>query len=194
MVGKSGIAYQNDRRPARGAMWANWIGVGTLEVIAVLLGTAAAYVIGGSDPTTWMIPLGGVTLGIIALVFVCIGNISSNAIVMYATCLGMKQYKFFANMSWLKVTAIYVTPVVILEFMPEVLYGNYQILLNGSGAFFSSLAAVQIVDFYLLRKEHFDLRSVYNGDKRVRILFLERCKLGRTDMCHSRRSDLLSAS
>ena len=75
---------------ARGAMWANWIGVGTLEVIAVLLGTAAAYVIGGSDPTTWMIPLGGVTLGIIALVFVCIGNISSNAIVMYATCLGMK--------------------------------------------------------------------------------------------------------
>lgn len=147
---------------ARGAMWANWIGVGTLEVIAVLLGTAAAYVIGGSDPTTWMIPLGGVALGIIALVFVCIGNISSNAIVMYATCLGMKQYKLFANMSWLKVTTIYVAPVIILEFIPEVLYGNYQILLNGSAAFFSSLAAVQIVDFYLLRKEHFDLRSVYN--------------------------------
>lgn len=152
-------------RTSRGAMWANWIGLGFLEVVAVLLGAAAAYVIGGSDPTTWMIPLGGVVLGIIALVFVCVGNISSNAIVMYATCLGMKQYKLFANMSWFKVTVVFVAPVIILEFFPEFLYGNYQILLNGSAAFFSSLAAVQIVDFYLLRKEYLDLRSVYNGSR-----------------------------
>ena len=150
-------------KTARGAMWANWVGVGTLGTVAVLLGAAAAYVIGGSDPTEWMIPLGGVVLGIIALIFVGIGNISSNAIVMYATCLGMKQYKLFSNMSWFKVTAVFAIPVILLEFIPDVLYGNYQILLNGSAAFFSSLAAVQIVDFYILRKQHLDLRSIYSN-------------------------------
>lgn len=150
-------------KTAGGAMWANWVGVGTLGTVAVLLGAAAAYVIGGSDPTEWMIPLGGVVLGIIALIFVGIGNVSSNAIVMYATCLGMKQYKFFANMSWLKVTTIFAIPVILLEFIPEFLYGNYQILLNGSAAFFSSLAAVQIVDFLILRRQHFDLRAIYSN-------------------------------
>ena len=150
---------------SRAAMWSNIIGINFMADAACLLGTAAAYVIGGSDPTTWMIPLGGLVLGILALIFVMAGNLTSNVVVMYATCLGLKQYKFFADRSWLFVTTLFAAPVILLEFIPKVVYGNYQLLLNGSGAFFAALAAVQIIDFYLIRKENLDLRSVYNNTK-----------------------------
>ena len=150
-------------KTSRGAMWANVIGVNFMADVACLLGAAAAYVIGGDDPTTWMIPLGGLVLGGLGLIFVMIGNITSNAIVMYATCLGLKQFKFFAGISWLKTTALFVLPVLILLFFPDFVYGNYQILLNGSAAFFASLAAVQFVDFIMMRKGYLDLRSVYNN-------------------------------
>ena len=144
------------------SFWGNVIGLSFACVAMNVLSAAAAYSIGGSDPTTWMIPLGGVTLGIIALIFVILANMTSNSFVMYNTCLGLKQFNIFSNKKWIIVSGSFAVSVIIISFFPDFVYGNYQMLLNFCVALFGPLSVLQLLDYYVFRKQTINLRSIYN--------------------------------
>lgn len=147
------------------AFWGNVFGLSFACVAMNILSAAAAYSIGGSDPTTWMIPLGGITLGVIALIFVILANMTSNSYVMYNTCLGLKQFNVFSNRKWIIVSGSFALPAIIISFFPDFVYGNYQMLLNFCVALFGPLSVLQILDYYVFRKQTINLRSIYNTTK-----------------------------
>ncbi|MDO4545110.1 MAG: cytosine permease [Bacillota bacterium] len=149
-------------KTATTTVWGNMIGLAFAPVLVALLSAASAYTVGSSDPTEWMIPLGGIGFGALALFFVILANLSSGSYAFYNTCLGLKNYNVFANRKWIVVTACFLVPVIVLCFFQDFVYGNYQMLLNFSVAIFGPMSIIQILDYYVFRRKHIDLRALYD--------------------------------
>ena len=146
----------------RAAFWPNIIGLVFGATLGTSVGVAAALLIGSTDPTTWMIPIGGPVIGIIALIAVGMANLTAVAIVSYNICLGFKQWKVFSKMSWVKVTGLFMCIVFIGMFFAVELYNNFYIILGLACTVYSPIIAMQMIDFYVFRKQKLDLRSLYN--------------------------------
>ncbi|MGI6736955.1 MAG: cytosine permease [Anaerovoracaceae bacterium] len=146
-------------------LWGNIIGLAIMPVLVALLSAASAYTVGSSDPTEWMIPLGGIGFGALALCFVILANLTSGSYAYYNTCLGLKNYKVFANHKWIVVTISFLIPVIILSFFQDFMYNNYQMLMNYSSAIFGPMSMIQILDYYYFRKGHINLRALYNTSR-----------------------------
>ena len=127
------------------------------------IGVATALLYGNSDPTEWMIPLGGLGLGVVALLFVAVANLTSNSIVVYNIYLGLKQFKFFYNRSWGVVTGLFMLPVFIGMFCATQIYDNFYILLGFTCTFYCPLVAIQLIDYFIFRKQTIDLKACFNA-------------------------------
>jgi len=146
----------------KSTLWGNMIGLAIMPVAVALLSAASAYAVGSSDPTEWMIPLGGIGFGALALFFVILANLTSGSYAFYNTCLGLKNYNVFANRKWVFVTLCFLVPVVIFSFFQDFMYNHYQLLMNYSAAIFGPMSIIQMLDYYYFRKGHIDLRSLYD--------------------------------
>ena len=146
----------------RAAFWPNIIGLVFGATLGTTVGVAAALLIGDTDPTTWMIPIGGKAVGIIALIAVGMANLTAVAIVAYNICLGFKQWKVFSKMSWTKVTGLFMCIVFAGMFFAVELYNNFYIILGLACTVYSPIIAIQIIDFFVFRKRSLDMRALYD--------------------------------
>jgi len=150
-------------KTSRAAYWSNLAGLVIAATIGTAVGAAASLTLGSDDPTAWMLPLGGMVFGVIALLFVAVANITSNATITYTMCLGLKSLKFFQNRKWGTVTGIFVAVVIVcLLLWPDAIYDNFYILLGVTCAFYVPITAIDIVDYFLLRRQTLDLRGIFN--------------------------------
>ncbi len=62
-------------------------------------------------PTEWMVPLGGVVMGLFALVFVAAANVTSTAVSLFASGLAMRHVKQFRSMPWRQVMLLLIVPL-----------------------------------------------------------------------------------
>lgn len=146
----------------RAAFWPNIIGLVFGATLGTAVGVAAALLIGTTDPTGWMIPIGGLFVGTLALIAVGMANLTAVAIVSYNICLGFKQWKSFFKMNWTKVTGLFMCIVFIGMFFAIELYNNFYIILGLACTVYSPIIAMQLIDFYVFRKQKLELRSLYN--------------------------------
>ena len=171
----------------RAAFWPNIIGLVFGATLGTSVGVAAALLIGSTDPTTWMIPIGGSVIGILALIAVGMANLTAVAIVSYNICLGFKQWKVFSKMSWVKVTGLFMCIVFIGMFFAVELYNNFYIILGLACTVYSPIIAMQLIDFYVVslfllggsfqETEAGSQKSVQQ-DRGFRLRVLERFQLG----------------
>lgn len=66
-------------------------GSGFSQILVTCVGLLAALAMADSAPTVWMIPLGGLVLGIIALVFIGLANITSMIAIFYGMAVALRQ-------------------------------------------------------------------------------------------------------
>ncbi len=149
----------------RASYWPNMLAMGVTGPIVAGIACAAGYAVGNADPTTWMIPLGGTVLGIMALIFVCIANIGSAATQMYVACIGLKQFGVLKNKSWQFTTLVTSIPIAILCCFNESVYTNFCYLLSLSGVLYAPLSGIMTADYFILRKQTLDLRAIYDCTK-----------------------------
>jgi NCS1 family nucleobase:cation symporter-1 len=149
-------------KTSRAAFWPNILGLVFAATVGTGLGTAAALVVGDSDPAAWMIPLCGGAVGIIALILVSIANISANSIMIYTTSLGLKQIRALFRQRWFIVTLAYMVPTFIGLFWSSVIYDNFYFILGLACLIYCPISIMAIVDFFLLRKQNWDMRQFYN--------------------------------
>jgi NCS1 family nucleobase:cation symporter-1 len=149
-------------KTSRAAFWPNILGLVFAATIGTGLGAAAALLVGDSDPASWMIPICGGAMGIIALLLVSIANISANSIMIYTTSLGLKQIKALFRQKWLLVTAVYMTPTLIGLFWSNLIYDNFYFILGLACLIYCPISIMAVVDFFLLRKQKWDMRQFYN--------------------------------
>lgn len=150
----------------RAAFWPNLIGLFLCSVVAGVVGSLAALVLGDADPTVWMIPLGGTVLGVIALVFVGFANITSMVGQTYSGSLALRRAGGapVRRMPWPVLSALLFAPAVVVVFWPAAIYDNYFKFLAWVGLVLAPLCAVYFVDFFLLRRRTLHVRGLYEAE------------------------------
>lgn len=140
------------------------LGMGLPVPILSVIGLAAILALETSDPSAWMVQLGGTTYGAIALVFVIAANLGTAIIGVYATAVGLKSVPVVAKMSWRTTLLLALVPVVFIGvIVPDLFFNNFGTFLAFIGVFFAPLCAIQIVDFFFLRKQRLDVRALYDS-------------------------------
>lgn len=158
-------------KTTRAAFWPNVIGLVFAATLGTVMGVAAALLIGDSDPTAWMIPMGGLALGTVALVLVIGADITACSVMLYNLGIGVKQVKSFVKLSWGKVTGLITIIAFIGMIWAEPLYARFYIILGISSMTCAPIAMMHLVDYYIFRKQHISLRDAYNNSSSSKYYF-----------------------
>ncbi|SFV27586.1 purine-cytosine permease family protein [Hyphomicrobium facile] len=150
----------------RAALWPNITGIFAAAVVGEVIGLLAALSLGNFDPTAWMIPLGGMTIGVIALLFIGLANITAIVSIFYGMCLAMRQAggRRFENIPWGVLTGALFIPVIIVSFFPAQIYDNFFVFLAWTALGFAPLSGVTAVDYILLRRGQVNSRDLYRDE------------------------------
>ncbi|MGH3518638.1 MAG: purine-cytosine permease family protein [Haloechinothrix sp.] len=150
----------------RAAFWPNVIGIFFASVVAGVVGTFAALVLGEVDPTVWMVPLGGLALGVLALLFIAFANITSMVSQTYSGGLALIRAGGTAlrRIPWPIFVALLYVPSGIVVFWPAALYDNFFKFVAWVGLVMAPLTAVYLTDFFLLRRRRLWLRELYEPE------------------------------
>lgn len=150
------------------------LGLGLPVAIMSIIGLISILVIGDSDPTSWMIELGGMLIGSIALLFIALANFGSAIIGVYISSLGLRHIPSVQRLSWNQTTALAIVPVaLIVIFVPNMFFENFGTFLALSGVLFAPLIGIQIVDYYLFRNRKLDVKELYNPSLNSSYAFLK---------------------
>jgi NCS1 family nucleobase:cation symporter-1 len=140
------------------------VGMGLPVPILSLVGLAAILALQVSDPSAWLVQLGGATYGVIALLFVIAANLGTAIAGVYATAIGLRQVPAFSTMSWSTLLLMGLMPVAFVSILvPDLFFSNFGTFLAFIGVFFAPLCAIQIVDFLIIRKQRISIRGIYTS-------------------------------
>jgi len=140
------------------------LGMGLPVPLLSVIGLAAVLALQVSDPSAWLVQLGGPTYGVIALLFIIAANFGTAVAGVYATAVGLKQVPVFAKSGWNTALLLGLVPVAVVGvFLPNLFFDNFGVFLAFIGVFFAPLCAIQIVDFLLLRGQRISIRGIYQS-------------------------------
>ncbi|MGZ0712637.1 purine-cytosine permease family protein (plasmid) [Coraliomargarita sp. W4R53] len=152
-------------RSRKAAVWPAYGGLLIATLIAQIVGMAAALTLGDSDPTVWMVPFGGAVLGVAVLLFIAFANITSMSSIVYSTILAIRQSSghLLARIPWKVLTAAFFVVPAVMTFFPQFMYEQFMVFVLLSGAFLTAVCGVALADYFVVRKQHFDLRELHLG-------------------------------
>jgi NCS1 family nucleobase:cation symporter-1 len=140
------------------------LGMGLPVPILSIIGLAAILALETSDPSAWLIQLGGNFYGSIALLFVIAANFGTAIIGVYASAVGLKHIPAIGKRSWKVALLLGLVPVAFVGIVvPDLFFNNFGSFLAFIGVFFAPLVAIQIVDYYMLRNQKLDIRALYDN-------------------------------
>ncbi|MCP4984325.1 MAG: hypothetical protein GY935_27950 [Gammaproteobacteria bacterium] len=139
------------------------LGMGLPVPILSIIGLAAVLALETSDPSAWLIQLGGSFYGSIALLFVIAANFGTAVIGVYASAVGLKHIPSIGKKSWNVALLLGLVPVAFVGIViPDLFFNNFGSFLAFIGVFFAPLCAIQIVDYFFLRGQKLDIRAIYD--------------------------------
>ncbi|WP_371029905.1 cytosine permease [Pseudoclavibacter sp. JSM 162008] len=150
-------------RSPKAALWPAFTGLIVGTLVAQIVGMAAALTLGDSDPTVWMLPLGGPILGAFMLLFISFANITSMSSIVYSTVLAIRQASgnLLGRVPWpLLCGAFFVLPA-ILTFFPDFMYQQFMVFVTISGAFLAAMCGAILADYFVLRRQWVRLPDLY---------------------------------
>ncbi len=150
-------------RSSRVGFWPNWMGIFGASVVAAIVGSLAALSLQIDDPTQWMIPLAGAGIGVVALVIICLANVTAILSQGYASMVALKGGggRVFRMAAWPWLIAVILGPAAILVFFPAAVYDNYGRFLSWGAIVLAPLCAVQLVDYFVLRRRELSVRDLF---------------------------------
>lgn len=147
---------------AHSATLPSMLGMGLPVPILSVIGLAAILALETSDPAAWLVELGGPFNGAIALVFVMAANFGTAVIGVYASAIGLKHIPAMGRLSWKVTVLLALAPVAIVCIViQEWFFANFGTFLAFIGVTFAPLVAIQIVDYFILRKQQISIRALY---------------------------------
>jgi len=147
----------------RTAFWPNILGIFGAAVLGEIVGLLAAVALGDSDPTIWMTKIAGPVVGTVALLFVAFANMTSMANILYTSIVGLRQVGTASvrAISWGTILFLFcIIPFGLVIFYPQ-MYDGFFIFLVWTSALNSALAGIGIADYFFLRGQKLDMRSLH---------------------------------
>lgn len=150
---------------ARQSLWPVVIGLGLGVGLGSLTGLYAALAIpdSGGDPTQFMVDVSGPVVGVIVLTFIILANIGTAIVGVYASVVALRQLPVVSRTSWRTSVAIAVLPAIVLVgFFAGPVFGRFSTFLAFLGVCFGPVCGIQVVDYFVLRKQRFDVAALYD--------------------------------
>jgi NCS1 family nucleobase:cation symporter-1 len=150
---------------ARRSLWPVVIGLGLGVGVGSLTGFYAGLVLpdSGGDPTQFLVDIGGPAVGVLALAFIVLANIGTAVVGVYASTLAVRQIPGVNRWSWRASTLTAVLPAfVLVGFFADQVFAGFGTFLAFLGVCFGPLCGIQIVDYFLLRRQRYDLPGLYD--------------------------------
>jgi NCS1 family nucleobase:cation symporter-1 len=158
--GGIGFLARNTQK-RRNAIYPELIQLGFIMGVVCSIGLFSALVIQTEDPTEWMVPLGGVYVGLLALVFVALANITSTAVSIFASGLAIRHVDQFRNTAWWKLMLVLIIPCVPFVFWPSELYDLGDAFLAYNGTMYGPICGILFADYIFLRKQKYNLWAIF---------------------------------
>ncbi|NHC24327.1 hypothetical protein G6553_14245 [Nocardioides sp. IC4_145] len=150
---------------ARQSLWPVVIGLGLGVGLGSLTGLYAALAIpdSGGDPTQFMVDVSGPVVGVIVLAFIILANIGTAVVGVYASVIALRQLPVISKTSWRTSVAIAVLPAIVLVgFFASPVFGRFSTFLAFLGVCFGPVCGIQVVDYFILRKQRLDVAALYD--------------------------------
>jgi NCS1 family nucleobase:cation symporter-1 len=149
---------------ARQSLWPVVIGFGLGVGLGSLTGLYTGLVVTDSagDPTSFLLSQGGLLIGGVMMLFLLVANVGTAMMGIYASSVAVRQLPRANKLSWQMTIFLVSIPVmVIVAFFAQSADSFFAIFLAFLGVAFAPMCGIQIADWYLLRKQHYDVVSLY---------------------------------
>jgi NCS1 family nucleobase:cation symporter-1 len=139
------------------------LGMGLPVPLLSFIGLAGKLVLKTSDPTEWLRTVGGPAYALVALAFVTAANFGTAIAGIYASSLGLRNFRALAGRSWDALLVLTLAPVAIVGvFIPELFFAGFGNFLALIGVAFAPLCGIQIADYYFVARRRVSLRAIYD--------------------------------
>ena len=139
------------------------LGMATPVPLLSLIGLAGVLVLKTSDPSLWLRSVGGHLYAVISLTFVAAANFGTAIAGVYASAIGLRNFKRIENIPWYVVLLITVMPVALIGmFIPEFVFSRFGTITALIGVAFAPICGIQIADYYVLRRRIIDIRAIFD--------------------------------
>jgi len=159
---------------ARQSSWPAMLCMGLPTGVIALIGLYSALVLGDADPTSWLIQLGGVSYGALALLFLGLANVGTAVVGAYVASIGIKQIPYFqSRLTWSWTTFLVLLPVALIAaFIPDLFFDHTGTFLAFLGVIFAPVVGIQITDYFFLRKGKLNVNGLYENSPKSAYYFI----------------------
>jgi NCS1 family nucleobase:cation symporter-1 len=158
-----GIGFiARNTRTRRSSVYPELLQLGLAGGIVSCIALFSALIVQSEDPTEWMVPIGGVWMGVAALLFVALANVTSVAVSVYASGLAMRHVPAFRSLSWRRLVALVMLPCLPFAFWPTQLYDLGDVFLAYNGTMYAPISGILFADYFLLRRRRLCLWSIFD--------------------------------
>jgi NCS1 family nucleobase:cation symporter-1 len=159
-----GIGFlARNTRSRRNAIYPEILQLGFAGALVCCVGLFSALVVRSSDPTQWMVPIGGVVLGVLALGFVALANVTSTAVSFFASGLALRHVPGLRTMKWERLMLLTMVPCVPFVFWPHELFDLGDAFLAYNGTMYAPIVGIVFVDYFVLRRGQLSLWAIFEG-------------------------------
>jgi NCS1 family nucleobase:cation symporter-1 len=159
-----GIGFlARNTKSRRNAIYPEVIHFGLVNGAVCSIALVSGLVIGSDDPTRWMVPLGGVFMGVIALAFVAFANITSTAVSLFASGLALRHLPGLHKRRWKQIIVLTCVPLVFFAVWPQELFDLGDTYLAYNGTMQAPVAGILLVDYFFLKRQYIHLRSIFES-------------------------------
>jgi len=159
-----GIGFlARNTKTRRNAIYPEVLQLGLAGGIACSIALFSALVFGSDDPTQWMVPLGGIVVGVLALAFVALANITSTVVSVYASGLALRHIPGLHKVAWWQIVAVTMIPLLFFVFWPRELYDMGDTFLAYNGTMHAPVGGILFADYFFIRKQRINLSAIYES-------------------------------
>ena len=159
-----GIGFlARNTKTRRNAIYPEVIHFGLVNGAVCSIALVSGLVIGSDDPTQWMVPLGGLFMGVLALAFVAMANITSTAVSLFASGLALRHLPGLHKRGWKVIIALSCVPLMFFVVWPRELFDLGDTFLAYNGTMQAPVAGILLVDYFFLKKQYIHLNSIFEA-------------------------------
>jgi NCS1 family nucleobase:cation symporter-1 len=159
-----GIGFlARNTKTRRNAIYPEVLQLGLASGVACSIALFSGLIVGSEDPTEWMIPLGGIVFGVMALAFVALANITSTVVSVYASGLALRHLPGLRQRAWWQIVVVTLIPLGAFVFWPGELYNMGDAFLAYNGTMHAPVGGILLVDYFFVRKQRINLRAIYES-------------------------------
>ena len=159
--GAIGFLARNTRR-RRDVVYPQLLQLGLAMCLVCCVSLFSSLVARTDDPTEWMVPIGGPILGLVALLFVALANVSTSAIQTFTCGLAFRHLGPLKERPWRQLVLWTVVLTLPYVFWPEELYSRGSNFLSYNGTIYAPICGVLFADFFAVRRGRLDVWGIFD--------------------------------